>query len=156
MTFLVLISTRLERQKVCPESCIYYSHATASMAHVSQLVLACCSGKRYLLHIEAAHLLVVLTSTQLYTPAASSPAGTHPFLDSIMQQTQLAPQLVQQSLHHFINRPPQPSGIQLWSPSQDTRNGVLHLVRSAAGARSYYLQNTSRPGLCFILYASQN
>lgn len=92
-----------------------------------------CSGRRCLLHLEATNLLLVLSSTQLYTTAAASPAGTHPFIDSIMQQTQLAPQLVQQSLQHFITRPPLPPGTQLWSPSQDAGNGVLHLVRTAAG-----------------------
>lgn len=92
-----------------------------------------CSGRHYLLHVEATNLLLVLTSTQLYTTAASSPSGTHPFIDSLMQCAQLAPQVVQQILQHFIARPSLPANLQLWSPSQGAANGVFQLVRSAAG-----------------------
>ena len=92
-----------------------------------------CSGRQYLLHIEVTNLLLVLASTQLYTTTASAPTGMHPFLDSLMQQTQLAPYLVQQILQHFVARPSLPANLQLWSPSRNARNGVFQLVRSAAG-----------------------
>ncbi|KAA6428940.1 MAG: hypothetical protein FRX49_01050 [Trebouxia sp. A1-2] len=93
------------------------------------------SGQYYLLHVEVVNLLLVLTSTQLYSTSPSAPIGSHPFIDALMQQRQLAPQLVQQALKHYSFRPPLPPKVQLWSPSPDADNkGVLRLVRSAAAS----------------------
>ena len=97
-----------------------------------------CSGRHYLLHIEATNLLVVLASTQLYSAAASAPVGIHPFIDSVMAQADMAPVLVQRVLQHFIARPQIPSNVQLWTPSQDAAHGVLQLVKSAAGLCSIH------------------
>lgn len=92
-----------------------------------------CSGHFYLLHVETINLLLVLASTQLYSTSASSPVGTHPFIDALMQQPLAAP-LAQRALGHYSSKPPLPSNLQLWSPSLDTQDkGVLKLVRSAAG-----------------------
>lgn len=93
------------------------------------------SDNFYLLHLEVINLLLVLTSTQLYSASASTPAGSHPFIDALMQPGQYAPQLVQQALQHYTARPPLPPRIQLWSPSPETdERGVLQLVRSAAAS----------------------
>ncbi len=87
--------------------------------------------------MEVINLLLVLTSTQLYSTSPSAPIGSHPFIDTLMQQRQLAPQVVQQALKHYSCRPPLPSKVHLWSPSPDADNkGVLRLVRSAAGERT--------------------
>lgn len=102
--------------------------------------MCACSGQLYLLHIEVTNLLLVLASTQLYSTAASAPVGAHPFVDSIMEQAGLAPQLVQCVLQHFIARPRLPSNVQLWAPSQDAAHGVLQIVRSAAGVSSICAQ----------------
>ena len=86
--------------------------------------------------MEVINLLLVLTSTQLYSTSPSAPIGSHPFIDTLMQQRQLAPQVVQQALKHYSCRPPLPPKVHLWSPSPDADNkGVLRLVRSAAGER---------------------
>jgi len=87
--------------------------------------------------VEVINLLLVLTSTQLYSTSASAPVGSHPFTDNLMQQSQFAPQVVQQALKHYGSRPPLPPKVQLWSPSPDADDkGVLKLVRSAAGDSS--------------------
>ena len=49
----------------------------------------------YLVRLEAVQLLVVLISSQLYSPAAAGPADAHPFTAALMQQPDLAPGLVQ-------------------------------------------------------------
>lgn len=93
-----------------------------------------CSGQSYLLHVETINLLLVLSSTQLYSTSASAPLGNHPFIDALMQQQPLAAQMVQHALQHYSTRPPLPPKLQLWSPSTDGGDkGVLKLVRSAAG-----------------------
>ena len=98
------------------------------------LPLLACSGQFYLLHLEVINLLLVLTSTQLYSTTTSAPLGSHPFIDTLMQQSQLAPQVVQQALKHYILQPPLPPKMQLWAPSPESGDkGVLKLVRSAAG-----------------------
>ena len=96
-----------------------------------------CSGHFYLLHVETINLLLILSSTQLYSTSASAPVGTHPFIDGLMQQQSLAPQVVQQALNHYSLRPSLPPKLQLWAPGPDADNkGVLKLVRSAAGDMS--------------------
>ena len=44
-----------------------------------------CRPGNYLLQLEVVHLLLVLCSTQLFTPSARSALGAHPFVDAIMQ-----------------------------------------------------------------------
>lgn len=93
-----------------------------------------CSGHFYLLHVETINLLLVLSSTQLYTTSPSSPVGTHPFIDALMRQQSLAAPVAQRALGHYCSRPVLPPKLQLWSPSPDASDkGVLRLVRSAAG-----------------------
>ena len=40
-----------------------------------------CRDDTYLLHLEAMNLLLVLLSTQLYSPSAASEPGAHPFTE---------------------------------------------------------------------------
>ena len=49
----------------------------------------------YLVRLEAVQLLVVLTSSQLYSSQAAGPPEAHPFTTALMQQPDLAPGLVQ-------------------------------------------------------------
>jgi hypothetical protein len=48
-----------------------------------------CSPAMHLLHLEVTHLLLVMTSTQLYTPTAAAFPGAHPFTESILEQRDL-------------------------------------------------------------------
>ena len=59
--------------------------------------------------------------------------GAHPFIDAIMQQPVLAPQVMQALLQHVIARQALPQGVNLWSPEGQQQTGVFMLVRNAAG-----------------------
>lgn len=54
-----------------------------------------CSAETYLLHWELLNLLLVLASTQLYTPNAGPAAGAHPFTEALLGAADLAPALLQ-------------------------------------------------------------
>ena len=66
-------------------------HALA--AHSSCLCLR--SAETYLLHCELLNTLLVLASTQLYTPNAGAAPGAHPFTEALLGAADLAPALVQ-------------------------------------------------------------
>ncbi|KAK9817010.1 hypothetical protein WJX72_008242 [[Myrmecia] bisecta] len=86
----------------------------------------------YLLHLEVMNLLLVMTSTQLYTPAATAQPGAHPFTDILMEQESRAPRVLQALLQHYIARQPLPPRAPLWVPSAAAQQGVLRFVRTAA------------------------
>lgn len=48
-------------------------------------VLPRCSSGSYLVQLEVIHLLLVLCSTQLFTPSARAHLGAHPYMEAIMQ-----------------------------------------------------------------------
>ena len=54
-----------------------------------------CSGAGYLLQWEATNLLLVMASTQLYTPTATAAPGAHPFTSAMLEQHDLVPGLLQ-------------------------------------------------------------
>ena len=54
-----------------------------------------CSGAGYLLQWEVTNLLIVMASTQLYTPTATAAPGAHPFTSTILEQHDLVPGLLQ-------------------------------------------------------------
>lgn len=56
-----------------------------------------CSAAKYVLDLEVINLLLVLTSTQLYTPTATAQTNAHPFTAAIVGQEDLVPPLLQVS-----------------------------------------------------------
>ena len=60
----------------------------------SSLSSTCCRAT-YLVRLEAVRLLIVLVSSQLYSPLAAGPPEAHPFTTALMQQPDLAAGLVQ-------------------------------------------------------------
>lgn len=86
----------------------------------------------YLLQLEAAQLLLVLCSSQLYSAGARGAPGQHPFLESLMQQRDLANATVAALLRSFVAPPPPPLSLRLYMPT-DSRS-VLRVVRSAASS----------------------
>eukprot|EP00898_Chlorokybus_atmophyticus_P000736 jgi/Chlat1/1663/Chrsp127S01908 len=65
----------------------------------------------YLLHVEVMNLMLVLSSTQLY----STPPACHPFLESAMSQADLAPAVIEKLLKHYISREKPPPRMPLYS-----------------------------------------
>ena len=86
-----------------------------------------------MVQLEAAHLLLVLLSSQLYTPLASVPPAAQPLSTAIMHQADLAPSTVQLLLRHYTECQPLPQGAQVYAPDDGTP-GVIRFVTSAAGA----------------------
>lgn len=54
-----------------------------------------CSAATYLLDWEVINLLLVMTSTQLYTPTATAQTNAHPFTSALLEQEDLVPALLQ-------------------------------------------------------------
>ena len=114
------------------------SHAfralAAHRAHNARPPL-CCSKRSYVVQLEAVHLLLVLLSSQLYTPLASAPPEAQPLSTAIMRQADLAPSIVQLLLRHYTEGQPLPPGAQVHAPDDGTPS-VIRFVTSAAGAGS--------------------
>ncbi|KAK9806635.1 hypothetical protein WJX73_002684 [Symbiochloris irregularis] len=91
-----------------------------------------CGARTYMMHLEAVQLLLVMASTQLYSPLPTGHWGAHPFTDAIMEQTDLVAPLLQRLLQHYIDRLPLPPHAAVYVPPPAARPGVLRLVRSAA------------------------
>lgn len=79
------------------------------------------------------HLLLVLISTQLYSPSTSAEPGGHPFLEVLMDSHESAKRLLLVQLQHFVERRQLPARAPVFVPPPTERQGVLRLVRSAAG-----------------------
>ncbi|CAL8468041.1 g7580 [Coccomyxa elongata] len=90
------------------------------------------SAASYLFDWEVINLLLVMTSTQLYTPTATAQTNAHPFTSALLQQEDLVPVLLQALLQHFIQRQALPKGAQVYQPPAETPRSVFRLVRSAA------------------------
>ena len=54
-----------------------------------------CSSAAYVLEWELVNLLIVVMSTQLYTPTAMAAPQAHPFTAAILEQRDLVPGLLQ-------------------------------------------------------------
>lgn len=87
----------------------------------------------YLVLLEAVLLLLVCSSTQLYTQETSAPLGSHPLLEGLMGQQQSAAALVTALLQLVVSRPQQPAQLTLYTPPAEGSTGVMRLVRTAAG-----------------------
>ena len=57
--------------------------------------MSVCSAAAYLLDWELVNLLIVMMSTQLYTPTAMAAPQAHPFTAAILEQRDLVPGLLQ-------------------------------------------------------------
>eukprot|EP00887_Chlorella_sp_A99_P007913 scaffold12.g7913.t1 len=87
---------------------------------------------RAALQLEAVQLLLVLCSSQLYSPSPRAQLGQHPFLEVLMQQRDLANHVVEALLQLFVAGPAVPLSLKIYVPT-DTR-AVLRVVRSAAAS----------------------
>jgi len=94
---------------------------------------AFCRDDTYLLHLETMNLLLVLLSTQLYSPSAGTEAGAHPFTEVLMEREDNAASLLRVLLRHYAERRSLPSQAPVYVPQATERRGVLRIVRSAAG-----------------------
>ncbi len=88
----------------------------------------------YLLHLETMNLLLVLLSTQLYSPISGSEPGAHPFTEVLMDSQNSAAGLLRVLLRHYAERRSLPPQAPVYVPQATERRGVLRMVRSAAGA----------------------
>ena len=79
------------------------------------------------------NLLLVMLSTQLYSPSATADAGGHPFTEVLMDDEESASKLVLLLLQHFVERRALPSNAPVFKPPSQQQRGVLRFVRSAAG-----------------------
>lgn len=79
------------------------------------------------------NLLLVMLSTQLYSPSATAEAGAHPFTEVLMDAEDRASKLVLVMLQHFTERRPLPANAPVYKPQSQEQRGVLRFVRSAAG-----------------------
>ena len=79
--------------RVCWYPCSWAATVHALAAHSSCFCLR--SAETYLLHWELLNTLLVLASTQLYTPNAGAAPGAHPFTEALLGAADLAPALVQ-------------------------------------------------------------
>ncbi len=112
------------------------------LAHISlkslqaQLPAKAISPGAYLFQTELIQLLLVMASTQLYTPqgtVTSSPASSqHIFLEALVAQNNLAGATVHALLFHFISSPSPPSGLSFYTPT--TPRGALYFVKAAASS----------------------
>ncbi|EFJ31142.1 hypothetical protein SELMODRAFT_87955 [Selaginella moellendorffii] len=83
----------------------------------------------YMLHLELVNLLLVMMSTQLYSPMS---AGFHPFLDAaIAQESYVVGPFIRKLLLSFIARTPLPSEAAYYG-TQDKETGVIRKMSSAA------------------------
>jgi hypothetical protein len=91
------------------------------------------SSPSYLFQLESTRLLLVLASSQLYSPTAHpQPTGASPFLDTAMQAAaDLAPAAVAGLLHRFIVDPTPPLSLRLHVTTTYTQ-AFYQVVRSAA------------------------
>lgn len=88
----------------------------------------------YLVLLEAVILLMVCTSTQLYTQQTAAPVGSHPLLEALMEQQQSTPALTEALLQLVVQGQPPPQKLVLYTPALNTPGtSVMHLVRTAAG-----------------------
>ena len=78
-------------------------------------------------------LLFVVFSTQLYTASSNLLTGSHPFMEVMMDNRQLAQRLTSILLRHFSEYRPSPPGAALYQPESEEKAGVFRLVRTAAG-----------------------
>ena len=62
-----------------------------------------CSAATYVLDWEVINLLLVMTSTQLYSPTATAQTNAHPFTSALLEQEDLVPALLQV---HILPVPP--------------------------------------------------
>ena len=90
----------------CPEGAAgcWQPCSWAALGHAPAAHSACfCprSAETYLLHWELLNTLLVLASTQLYTPNAGAAPGAHPFTEALLSAADLAPALVQVCRHSF-------------------------------------------------------
>ncbi|CAI5467468.1 unnamed protein product [Closterium sp. Yama58-4] len=93
------------------------------------------SATKYLLHLEAVNLLIVMMSTQLHaSPAVAFNTDAHLFVEAAMNQHDLAVPFVSRLLHMFVARMPVPPRVPFYVASLSTRQGVLRRVGSAAVA----------------------
>ncbi|GJP29574.1 hypothetical protein CLOM_g17551 [Closterium sp. NIES-68] len=93
------------------------------------------SATKYLLHLEAVNLLIVMMSTQLHaSPAVAFNTDAHLFVEAAMNQHDLAVPFVARLLHMFVARMPVPPRVPFYVASLSTRQGVLRRVGSAAVA----------------------
>ncbi len=99
----------------------------------SDNLFAVCRDDTYLLHLEVMNLLLVMLSTQLFSPSATAEAGAHPFTEVLMDGEEGASGLVLLLLKHFIERRPLPANAPVFKPPSQQQRGVLRFVRSAAG-----------------------
>lgn len=119
----------------------------------------------YTLLLECARLLLALGSSVLYSPSARGQLGQHPYLDSAMQQKDLAnssewgavgcplsmdgwaatfltltpvpsSSVVEALLRYFITAPPVPLRTKVYHYIPYDTRSALRIVRTAAGTRS--------------------
>lgn len=79
------------------------------------------------------NLLLVMLSTQLYSPSATAEAGAHPFTEVLMDGEESASKLILLLLQHFVERRALPPNAPVFKPLSQGQRGVLRFVRSAAG-----------------------
>ncbi|KAK9845745.1 hypothetical protein WJX81_001268 [Elliptochloris bilobata] len=103
------------------------------------LLIVECSVETYLLHWELLNALLVLASTQLYTPNAGAVPGAHPFTEALLGAPDLVPALVQVLLEHFIEQAPLPPGAPVYVPPAPAAGGAFRFARSAASAATSVL-----------------
>ncbi|CAL5220036.1 g1983 [Coccomyxa viridis] len=104
----------------------------ASQAGAKQRQPLPLSAAAYLLEWELVNLLIVMMSTQLYTPTAMAAPQAHPFTAAILEQRDLVPGLLQYLLERFIEVEAVPKGAPVYQPPEEKQRGVFRLVRSAA------------------------
>jgi hypothetical protein len=91
------------------------------------------------------NLLLVLLSTQLYSPSAGTEPGAHPFTEVLMDGEDSAAHLLRVLLRHYAERRSLPSQAPVYVPEATERRGVLRIVRSAAGMLPSRHEGLDRP-----------
>eukprot|EP00879_Flechtneria_rotunda_P020891 GHRR01021996.1.p1 GENE.GHRR01021996.1~~GHRR01021996.1.p1 ORF type:complete len:588 (+),score=216.63 GHRR01021996.1:369-2132(+) len=114
--------------------CMQVRSVLIKLMSVCAVLLLCPASDElsYLVLLEAALLLLVCASTQLYTQHTAAPRGTHPLLEPLMEQQQLSAALVSALLGLVVACQPMPTKLALHSPPTRSRPTVMRLVRSAA------------------------
>eukprot|EP00884_Botryococcus_braunii_P022735 jgi/Botrbrau1/9145/Bobra.160_3s0018.1 len=92
------------------------------------------SDDLYVFHLELLHLLLVMCSTQLYTPAATALPGAHPLTEALMRESDLSGPLLQVLLSDYVERRAQPLRASIYIPPAKNQGGVFRIVRSAAAS----------------------
>lgn len=85
------------------------------------------------MHLEVINLLLVMLSTQLYSPSATAEPGGHPFTEVLMDAQDSAIRMLLVLLQHFSERRSLPANAPVYRPPIPQQGGVLRLVKSAAG-----------------------